>query len=92
VTARRQARHDAIRALLTAGWEPERVALAFALSRATVERVASRGGDRAPVVRIAALSTGTCCQLVDGDRYCDAPLAVPGSIYCRRHYSLGWPA
>lgn len=84
VSERRQARLDAMVALLAAGWAPERVALALSLSRATVERLASPPVVRLPV-RPGALATGTCCQLVDG-LACDAPVEMLGSVFCDTHY------
>jgi hypothetical protein len=92
MSLQRQARLDAVVVLHEAGWGPERIALALGVQRATVERLT---GWAAPAPKPAPPPLlGPCCHQV-GDRYCDAPVAGPGLVYCAAHaahgYAAAWP-
>ena len=94
MSERRQARLDAATALLEAGWSAERIALALAISRATVERLAPQPERElaTPLLKAAAgQSLDGCCRVIADprlgtSRYCDGPIAAPGAVYCARHY------
>ena len=88
MTPHRQARLDAATALLELGWQPERVALALTISRATVERLMPKRTPATPLLAATMPPTwGVCCHREAG-RYCNAPTML-GTVYCAGHTSDG---
>jgi hypothetical protein len=80
-SARRQARLNAIVALLDAGWTAERIAMTLSVSRATVERLTPPPAAPRPP---ALVTFGVCCHRA-GLLFCDAPVTTQGAVYCAIH-------
>lgn len=79
--ARRQARLNAMVALLDAGWTAERIAMTLSVSRATVERLTPPPA----ALRPPALVTFSVCCHRAGLVFCDAPVTKRGAVYCAIH-------
>jgi hypothetical protein len=80
-SARRQARLNAIMALLNADWTAERIAMALSVSRATVDRLTPPPAAPLPP---ALVTFGVCCRRT-GFLFCDAPVTTRGAVYCAIH-------
>jgi hypothetical protein len=87
MSERRQARDDAAAALLDLGWQPERIALALAISRASVERLIPAPPTPPPPFLVLS----GCCRRDPLGFYCDIPILWPGEVYCDTHRRPVWP-
>jgi hypothetical protein len=82
VTARSQARDDAVAVLLDAGWPAGRIRQALGIP----EELAARLVRQARPVQAA----GACGRKLGFGLWCDAPVRWPGSVYCDTHHPTGW--
>ena len=87
MTARSKVRDEAVRLLLAAGWEQERIRQALGISQVLVARLVRKAQPDLPPRPRAQEG---CCRIIADPRlgtarYCDDPLAMRGAVFCARH-------